>query len=156
MIKTLELRPILPLLLLLVVGSSNGQAVDSRPHPSASAGSSPPIWGGALQWSCVVNMTDPADSPSNPHWTFNYTYDATGPDGEVDRYDHGAGQADEACKVDSVPTGEPCQVRVDHEARENGIAWMVGCQCRLGLWGGFFPLSPLLSRSSTPPMATLM
>jgi len=62
---------------------------------SSSDPKSPPIWGGALQWSSTVHMTNPADSKTNPTWTFDYFYDAVL---GAELYKHYKGQGDEVCK----------------------------------------------------------
>ena len=33
-----------------------------------------PSWGGSPSYTVRVKMTDPADSPDNPNWYFNYSY----------------------------------------------------------------------------------
>ena len=55
-----------------------------------------PIWGGAAAFSVKVNMTDIADSPFSPKWTFQYFYmsDAS-TNSTLSRYEHDAAQHDE-------------------------------------------------------------
>tara|TARA_R110002050_G_scaffold86752_1_gene184144 strand:+ start:197 stop:532 length:336 start_codon:yes stop_codon:yes gene_type:complete len=39
-----------------------------------------PIWGGSLAYQVLVEMTNYADSPDNPRWSFNYYYLVNGSD----------------------------------------------------------------------------
>ena len=79
--------------------------------PGVAPPVSPPRWGGnnqTLVWEAQVNMTDTADSPMHPNWTFDYYYDWTR---NASRYDHHQGQYDEVCKgLKYQEDGQPCTV----------------------------------------------
>lgn len=87
---------------------------------------SPSTWGGANQWACHVNLTDPTPE-GNKTWMFQYSYNADVP---ADRYDHPEGQVDQLCQVEELEPHEPCTVinRPDGNAYVMNTDGSVSCQ----------------------------
>ena len=75
---------------------------------AAAAAPQPPIWGGGMQWSVTVNVTDATSAPYTP-WTFKYEYNSLI---NASRLTHGAGQHDEMCtgQFTGAAAGAPCTV----------------------------------------------
>ncbi|GMI62546.1 hypothetical protein ScalyP_jg6905 [Parmales sp. scaly parma] len=69
---------------------------------------STPLWGGTEQFTVSVNMTNPADSSTNPEWRFDYLYDSTN---EAELYQHHAGNGDEVCgNIAKFEVGAECNI----------------------------------------------
>lgn len=76
----------------------------------AAPARSPPLWGGALQWSATsINFTSP-DVALNASWWLDYSYDATR---NASLWRNRAGQRDTVCRranASLTAAGAPCDV----------------------------------------------
>ncbi|GMI03435.1 hypothetical protein TrVE_jg5914 [Triparma verrucosa] len=83
---------------------------------SQSSPPPPPLWGGALQWSSLVNFSDPGDSPlPDPTWQFTYHYDSIN---SSEIYLHGPNNGDMVCiNTAHYPPGDPCNVLTSSDGR---------------------------------------